>query len=315
MSETNRNSSRRASQESRFQALDERLSALEAAIQPLSAGQSSPASATDVEALVKCNLELSEARLAADSAARLRVELFGLVNREIRTPLAGLLGVVGLLERTKLPGLSAEYVATIAACGREIHELLNEALGLSELSQRELEVALEERSQRDVAGPARPAAPAAGAASIGAAQTDAGPRANSGACATTRSTVLIVEDNLVNQRVAQKLLERSGVAVVIASDGREALAALETSRFDVVLMDCEMPVLDGFEATRELRARERRAGSSRTPVIALTASCLPEERLRCFECGMDDFLAKPASTEVLLAKLRQWLPQDVAAAA
>ena len=69
-----------------------------------------------------------------------------------------------------------------------------------------------------------------------------------------------------------------------------------------------MPVCDGYTATREMRRRERASGAKRVPVVALTASCLPDERLRCFESGMDDFLAKPASTEALLAKLRDWLP-------
>jgi CheY-like chemotaxis protein len=116
-----------------------------------------------------------------------------------------------------------------------------------------------------------------------------------------RLRVLVAEDNPVNQRVALRLLEQLGHDVVVAGNGVEALQQLDGEPFDVVLMDCHMPVMDGFETTRTLRTSPR----PRVPVFALTASSLPEERARCLECGMDEVLTKPVRRDDLEAALRK----------
>lgn len=113
-----------------------------------------------------------------------------------------------------------------------------------------------------------------------------------------RLRVLVAEDNAINQRVALRLLEQLGHQVVVASNGLEALTEVDAQTFDAVLMDCHMPVMDGFETTRALRAR-----SKHLPIFALTASSLPEERARCLECGMDDVLTKPVRRDDLEALL------------
>jgi PAS domain S-box-containing protein len=115
--------------------------------------------------------------------------------------------------------------------------------------------------------------------------------------------VLLVEDNTVNRRVAERLLERLGHEVVSAEHGRAALDLLEREAFDVVLMDCLMPVMDGFEATRELRRRE--AGRQRMPVVALTASAMQGDRERCLAAGMDDYASKPIKPADLAAVLER----------
>jgi CheY-like chemotaxis protein len=120
-----------------------------------------------------------------------------------------------------------------------------------------------------------------------------------------------VEDNLVNQMVAQGVLQDLGYHVELAGNGSEGLAALENGRFDAVLMDCHMPEMDGFEATRLLREREALDG--RTPVIAMTAGVLTEDRERCRTAGMDDFVAKPIDVEHLRRTLVKWIKKsDVA---
>jgi two-component system sensor histidine kinase/response regulator len=119
--------------------------------------------------------------------------------------------------------------------------------------------------------------------------------------------VLVVEDNSVNQRVAVALLARAGFATEVANNGNEALAALARIPFDLVLMDCQMPVMDGLEATRQLRSREQRSGGH-IPVIAMTASAMEGDRERCLAAGMDDYLAKPVISAELYAKLARWLP-------
>src|SRR6185436_16109752 len=106
---------------------------------------------------------------------------------------------------------------------------------------------------------------------------------------------LVVEDNPVNQEVAVAMLEDLGYGVLIAGNGREALHEIERERPELVLMDCQMPEMDGFEATRLIRAAEARAGDAtpRLPIIALTANAMQSDRTKCLECGMDDYLSKP----------------------
>jgi CheY-like chemotaxis protein/HPt (histidine-containing phosphotransfer) domain-containing protein len=118
-------------------------------------------------------------------------------------------------------------------------------------------------------------------------------------------TVLLVEDNPTNQRVAQLYLERAGCEVSMAADGREALAALESRRFDIVLMDVQMPVMDGLEATRRIRESER---GRRTPIIALTANAMKQQIDECKANGMDDVLPKPIDREQLGAMLDRYAP-------
>ena len=123
-------------------------------------------------------------------------------------------------------------------------------------------------------------------------------------------SVLLVEDNPVNQMVAQRTIEKLGYEVRIAANGDEALATLAAASFDVVLMDCQMPVLDGFEATREIRRLED--SGPRLPVVAMTANALSGDRERCMEAGMDDYLSKPFRVEHLEQVLARWSGLDEA---
>ena len=118
------------------------------------------------------------------------------------------------------------------------------------------------------------------------------------------ASVLLVEDNAVNQRVAQKMLEKLGCRVVVAKHGGEALERLAAEKFDVVLMDCQMPEMDGYEATRRIRGR---MGLAELPVVALTAAAFPEDLTRCREAGMNDHVSKPVTLEVLSEVLRKWI--------
>ncbi|MDE2364901.1 MAG: response regulator [Hyphomicrobiales bacterium] len=121
-------------------------------------------------------------------------------------------------------------------------------------------------------------------------------------------SVLVVEDNRTNQKVVAKMLELAGSRAELADDGASALAILALKRFDVVLMDINMPVLDGVEATRRLRAREH--GLERTPVVGLTADVTPETRARCLLAGMDECVTKPIDLPALLQLLDRLTPGD-----
>jgi two-component system, sensor histidine kinase RpfC len=118
-------------------------------------------------------------------------------------------------------------------------------------------------------------------------------------------SILVAEDNKTNQKVIAKMLAMTGRTAQVVGDGRAALDALDRERFDVVLMDINMPVIDGVEATRELRAREQPLGR-RTPVLALTADVTPETRARCAAAGIDDCLTKPIDLPVLMEAIERW---------
>ena len=108
---------------------------------------------------------------------------------------------------------------------------------------------------------------------------------------------LVVEDNPVNQRIAIKMVTRLGFRVHTAENGIEAMRKVKTRRYDVILMDCQMPEMDGYDATRAIRDME--AALARTPIIAVTANAMPSDRDRCLAAGMDDFLSKPLTMAAL----------------
>jgi two-component system, sensor histidine kinase and response regulator len=123
--------------------------------------------------------------------------------------------------------------------------------------------------------------------------------------------ILLVEDNPVNREVAVGMLESLGCVAHAAENGWLALEAINNDAYDAVLMDCQMPVMDGLTATTELRRREQNAGGARLPIIALTANTMEGDRERCLAAGMDDFLSKPFSQQQLAALLKRWLALHV----
>jgi len=125
-----------------------------------------------------------------------------------------------------------------------------------------------------------------------------------------RASILLVEDNAVNQELAMHMLEVLGCRCTIARNGREALEALDREEFDAALMDCQMPEMDGFEATAAIRAREASSSSGRRmPIVALTAGVVDGDRDKCLAAGMDDYLSKPFALEQLEAALARWVPE------
>ena len=133
----------------------------------------------------------------------------------------------------------------------------------------------------------------------------------SAATRKSAAQVLVVEDNLVNQRVSVAMLRRLGFEVDLASNGEEGVSKWENGDYDAIIMDCQMPVLDGYSATAQIRTRERNEGSGRhMPIIALTAFALPHDRQKCLDSGMDDYLTKPVDCEVLGIVLRKWVARD-----
>ena len=131
---------------------------------------------------------------------------------------------------------------------------------------------------------------------------------------TKHGHVLVVEDNAVNRKVAVAFLDRLGYTAEIALDGVDALDAMKTRDYDVVLMDCQMPRMDGYEAATRIREREQ--GHQHTPIVAMTASAMASDRDRCLAAGMDDYLSKPLDRDLLATTLHHWMhDQSVSGAA
>jgi CheY-like chemotaxis protein/HPt (histidine-containing phosphotransfer) domain-containing protein len=122
--------------------------------------------------------------------------------------------------------------------------------------------------------------------------------------------VLLVEDNAVNRQVASRLLATLGIHPTIAVDGAEGVERATADDYDLVLMDCQMPTLDGYQATGAIRAFETARGRTRLPIVAMTANAMEGDRERCLEAGMDDYLAKPITRATLANALERWLPRS-----
>ena len=119
--------------------------------------------------------------------------------------------------------------------------------------------------------------------------------------------ILLVEDNPINQMIASKMLERYECNVTPAGNGKEAVEQFKQCRFDLILMDCFMPEMDGFKATREIRQIENKIKNKPTPIIAFTANAMAQDRKQCLDAGMDDFISKPVHVKVLEKILQEWL--------
>ncbi|HEX7360263.1 MAG TPA: response regulator [Bryobacteraceae bacterium] len=114
--------------------------------------------------------------------------------------------------------------------------------------------------------------------------------------------ILMAEDNSINQRVGKLILQRAGFPIDVVGDGNEAVAAHRENPYDLILMDCQMPTMDGFEASRRIRKLD----GPQPVIIAVTANALVGERERCLSAGMDDYLSKPFQAEQLVAIVKKW---------
>jgi len=122
--------------------------------------------------------------------------------------------------------------------------------------------------------------------------------------------VLVAEDNIVNQRVAARILEKLGMRPDLAADGREAVEMFSLLPYDLIFMDCQMPEMDGYTATREIRRRE--GPDVHVPIVAMTAEVLAGCREQCLAAGMDDHIGKPMKMEFLFEALRKWIAAKIA---
>ncbi|MGI8742929.1 MAG: response regulator [Bryobacteraceae bacterium] len=123
--------------------------------------------------------------------------------------------------------------------------------------------------------------------------------------------ILIAEDNLINQKVIERMVQKLGYRANLVANGRAAIEALSQSAYGLVFMDCQMPEMDGFEACREIRKRE--SGVSHIPIVAITANAMKGDRERCLEAGMDDYVSKPFKQDDLKNVIQKWIPVEAVA--
>ena len=213
----------------------------------------------------------------------------------------------------RMPGMDGiECLARLAA-GERRHAAPT-VLMVTAFNRDEAERQLHQRQLQVAAFLPKPVTPSAllDACAIALGRSPTGPRRNeqrhellkARQNALAGARILLVEDNTINQELARDLLGRAGIVVSVAADGREALAALERDTFDGVLMDCQMPVMDGYTATRELR---RNPAFQQLPVIAMTANAMAGDREKVLAAGMNDHIAKPIRVDELFGTLARWV--------
>jgi len=128
-----------------------------------------------------------------------------------------------------------------------------------------------------------------------------------------RPRILLVEDNRINAMMAEEMLDKIGFETTLAENGRLAVDAVTDDTFAMILMDCQMPEMDGFEATRIIAAKMKAGELKRIPIVAVTANAMPGDREKCLESGMDDYLAKPLRMKTLKKTIDHWLSADLGA--
>jgi signal transduction histidine kinase/CheY-like chemotaxis protein/HPt (histidine-containing phosphotransfer) domain-containing protein len=250
---------------------------------------------------------LNKLRLASSRGEGLRIDLLLVDLNSVRSTAIGLHRNV--LRESSLADLRIVYltgddpVPAELAAGERVQQVPR-SVGDADLRMR-----LDRLVRQGTPGPG-PAAPAIRVVEAAAPGDAPAPRDS----VPIAGHVLLVEDNAVNRQVAQRLLTLLGISQDCAENGAEAIDKLQTGRYSAVLMDCQMPVMDGYTATRERRRLEDEQALPRIPIIAMTANAMIGDREKCLESGMDDYLSKPLNRALLEQTLRRWIEPEPAPA-
>jgi len=240
----------------------------------------------DIRERKRHELELNQA--LAQSTTRAKNDFLATVSHELRTPLNGIWGMTRLLQKPNLSESDLHgHARTILRSGQTLLGLLNDLLDLSKV----------ETDKRQLAN-ATPSLPLAAPEA----------RATQSSSSLLQGRLLVAEDHAVNRMVIKALLSSVGLQAEFVDNGHAAVEAVRRSpRFDLTLMDIKMPAMDGQQATRCICQWESDSGAAHPPIIALTAGAFDEDRQRCFDADMDDFLAKPIDRAALRQTLTRWL--------
>lgn len=229
----------------------------------------------------------------ATEALRMRSGFLAILSHELRTPLNGVVGFADALSSTDLSPAQRELLEQLRASADAMSAVIDDLMALSE-TQGEVPRMIIPPPIDEPGELKRISVRPPPILDLGEREGDeVHPRA------------LVVDDIAANRIVASKLMERMGFEVDTAANGSEAVEALRQQTYSLVLMDCLMPVMDGYEAARMIREYEDAIGR-RTPIVAVSANALAQDRDRCFESGMDDFVAKPLRGAVLETVISRW---------
>lgn len=254
------------------------------------------------------------------------------LGHELRTPLNGIVATVDLLTATALDATQTELVATLTQSAERLIDVVDQVADAAEMNVSlsalakdadaaigQLESSSPASTQPSIAAtapvqpPSQPVAEVIPATAPAASVRPAPPPVttdDSDEGGDKKLRVLVAEDNTTNQLVVRSLLERMGHTCRVVENGQLAVDAVQEEPFDVILMDCMMPVLDGFGATRAIRALD--ASCATIPILALTANAMKGDRERCLESGMTEYMAKPVRLDVLTDMLARFAcPQAV----
>lgn len=227
----------------------------------------------DVTERLQAERSLTDAKLQAEASARAEMAFIARMSRELRTPLNGILGMTRLLTESPLAPEQREWLSNVGQCNGDLMTILDELMMFSE-----------GRLEGDTPH---------------AHETEPRPEpVDSDFPALPPMTILLAEDNYINQKVTEAILSRRGHLVTTVGDGLEAVRAIETAHFDLVLMDVQMPGRDGLWAARTLREQ-----GHNTPIMALTAQAMPKDAELCLQAGMNGYISKPFTAERLMGEI------------